>query len=56
MIHSDDWMAVSRYWAGVSRARVEDILGGLTVDGPLLAAESAAAAPSETEAEARPRP
>jgi len=39
MVHSDDWSAVSRYWTTVSRDRIEDAMGALTVDGPLLASE-----------------
>jgi hypothetical protein len=42
MVYSDDWMAVARYWTTVSRDRIEDALGALTVDGPLLASEAPA--------------
>ena len=40
MVHSDDWSAVARYWTTVSRDRIEDAMGALTVDGPLLANEA----------------
>lgn len=43
MVHSDDWMSVTRYWAAVPRARVEDAMGELTVDGPLVANAAPAA-------------
>jgi hypothetical protein len=39
MVYSDDWTAVARYWATVPRGRIEDAMGQLTVDGPLLAGE-----------------
>jgi hypothetical protein len=37
MVYSDDWTAAAEYWATVQRARVEDAMAQLTVDGPLLA-------------------
>jgi hypothetical protein len=40
MVYSDDWTAVARYWTTVSRDRIEDAMGQLTVDGPLLAGEA----------------
>ena len=40
MVHSDDWSAVARYWTTVPRDRIEDAMGALTVDGPLLANEA----------------
>jgi hypothetical protein len=42
MVHSDDWSAVARHWTTVSRDRIEDVMGALTVDGPLLASEAPA--------------
>jgi hypothetical protein len=40
MIYSDDWTAVARYWTTVPRDRIDDAMGQLTVDGPLLAGEA----------------
>ena len=40
MVYSDDWTAVSRYWADVPRDRVDDAMAQLTVDGPLLTGEA----------------
>jgi hypothetical protein len=40
MVHSEDWTAVERFWATVSRDRVEDIVAQLTVDGPLMAGDT----------------
>lgn len=37
MVYSDDWTAVARYWTTISRDRIQDAMGALTVDGPLLA-------------------
>ncbi len=42
MVYSDDWTAVSRYWADVPRDRVDDAMAQLTVDGPLLTGEAPA--------------
>src|SRR5688572_17245031 len=40
MVYSDDWTAVARYWTTVPRDRIDDAMGRLTVDGPLLAGEA----------------
>jgi hypothetical protein len=40
MVYSDDWNAIGGYWTTLPADRIEDAMGQLTIDGPLIAGEA----------------